>query len=158
MTTQAARIFAIVATSAWLGATLFFSTVVAPAAFRVLPERVLAGALVGRTLPVIFWSGILVGALVAWFARPEFLAGRRTVTLTAGLALAVLCAVAQLGVTPRIERLRHEIGTSLDSLPADDARRAAFGSLHGLSVALFGGAMIAAGVVLAAQLRDSASA
>jgi len=45
--------------SAWLGAGVLFATVVAPAAFAVLPSRALAGALVGRVLPVIFVSGIV---------------------------------------------------------------------------------------------------
>ena len=41
------------------------SAVVAPAAFAVLPTRTLAGALVGRVLPVLFWCGMLVGVGVA---------------------------------------------------------------------------------------------
>jgi len=40
----------------WLGAALFFSVAVAPALFAVLPSRTLAGEVVGRLLPGIFYS------------------------------------------------------------------------------------------------------
>src|SRR5437899_2098491 len=53
----------------WLGAGIVVSAVVAPAAFAVLPTRTLAGALVGRVLPVIFLSGIAVGAVVIALAK-----------------------------------------------------------------------------------------
>jgi len=46
--------------SAWLGAAVLVTTVVAPAAFAVLPSRTLAGALVGRVLPVLFIAGLVV--------------------------------------------------------------------------------------------------
>jgi len=52
--------------AAWLGAACFVASVVAPAAFDVLPTRTLAGALVGRVIPVLFWSGVIVGVLVLW--------------------------------------------------------------------------------------------
>jgi len=48
----------------WIGAALLFTLVVAPAAFAVLPTRTLAGALVGRVLPVIFYAGVVAGVLV----------------------------------------------------------------------------------------------
>jgi hypothetical protein len=48
---------------------------VAPAAFRVLPTRALAGALVGEVLPVLFWAGAVTGAL-AFRALRQRSAGR----------------------------------------------------------------------------------
>jgi len=51
----------IVLLAAWLGAAIFFSVVVAQAAFAVLPTRTLAGALVGRILPVLFFAGMILG-------------------------------------------------------------------------------------------------
>ena len=67
------------------------------------------------------------------------------------------CAVAQFVVAPRIERLRAEIGGPLEALAADDPRRAAFGRLHGISVAWLGVAMIAAVVALIVAGRASSA-
>ena len=48
----------------WLGGAVLFAAAVAPALFAVLPTRTLAGAVVGRVLPVIFYSGMLIGVVV----------------------------------------------------------------------------------------------
>jgi hypothetical protein len=133
--------------SVWIGAALIVSAVVAPAAFAVLPTRTLAGALVGRVLPVLFWSGVFAGlasTALTW-SLPS-----RSLRVAAGLAIAVASAIAQLGITPRIERIRVAIGGPIDSLAVDDARRLEFGRLHGLSVAMLGVATLAA--VVAAVL------
>ena len=74
-----------VALSAWLGAGLLFAAVVAPAAFRVLPSRALAGALAGAVLPVLFWTGAAVGV---W----GVLALRRPPARRWALGLAILLA------------------------------------------------------------------
>jgi len=141
------------ALAVWLGAAAFFSIAVAPALFAVLPSRSLAGEVVGRLLPAIFYSGMIVGGLVlvtqfrargGWNWR-----GRET---AAGVMI-VACAVAQLIVAPRIARLRVQIGGPLEILPADDARRVAFGRLHGASVAWLGLAMLAAAVILVIAAR-----
>jgi uncharacterized protein DUF4149 len=134
----------------WIGIAVFFSVVVAPAAFAALPSRALAGAIVGRVLPVIFLTGLLVGGLVAgmelsavvrdwWRAGPALL-------------LTVSCAIAQFAVGGRIQRLRTAIGPSLDALAADDARRVAFGRLHALSVVWLAVGVAAAAVALVASL------
>ncbi|HET7564931.1 MAG TPA: DUF4149 domain-containing protein, partial [Gemmatimonadaceae bacterium] len=68
MSTRGTSTASIVILSVWLGAVAYFIAVVAPAAFRVLPERTLAGALIGQTLPAIFIAGIVVGVLVAGLA------------------------------------------------------------------------------------------
>lgn len=130
----------------WLGAAAFFSLVVARAAFAVLPTRMLAGALVGRALPVLFVAGLAVGAvlvLLEWrTARPH------TGRLVAGGVMIVACAIAQFGVAPRIGRLRAAIGGSLEALAPGDPRRAAFGRLHAISVGWLGLAIVAACVAM----------
>jgi hypothetical protein len=137
----------------WLGAAAFFSAAVAPALFAALPTRALAGDVVGRLLPTIFYSGIVVGVLVA-VLEIQFGSGRRRSGLTSASAVvAAACAFAQLIVSPKIERLRAEIGGPIDALPADDARRLAFGRLHGISVAWLGLAMLAAGVAIVLSAR-----
>lgn len=136
----------------WLGAALVFALVVAPAAFAVLPTRTLAGALVGRILPAIFYAGILLGAIIVALD----VANRSTSWTRSGAAgiLAVACAVAQLIVGTRIDRLRASIGAPLDSLAPDDQRRVAFGRLHAISVGWLALAMLAAVVALAFAARS----
>jgi hypothetical protein len=136
--------------SAWLGAATIVSAVVAPAAFAVLPTRTLAGALVGRVLPVLFWSGMLVAlaSIAATWTLPA-----RAARVGAGALLFVGCAAAQLLVAPRIERIRAAVAGPMDALSATDPRRIDFGRLHGLSVGLLGLAAVAAlvGLVLLAR-------
>jgi len=136
----------------WLGAALFFAAGVAPAAFAVLPDSGAAGALVGRLLPQLFVGGVVCGAIVAAI---EVVAPRRGRLLRgAGVGVMVVaCAVAQLVIGARIARLRSEIGRPVAELSAQDARRVAFGRLHGLSVGSLGAAMLAAAAVVASVAR-----
>jgi hypothetical protein len=149
------RIAVIALLAAWLGATIIVGAVVAPAAFAVLPTRTLAGALVGRVLPPLFWSGAAVGALVAVMARRS----QRTRTFIAALVMAAASLIAQLIVAPRVEAVRISAAGPIDALPRDDVRRLAFGRLHGASVALLGLAGLAAAVtaVLTARAAPVAS-
>lgn len=136
--------------AAWIGAGLLFVAVVAPAAFAVLPSRSLAGLLVGRVLPVLFGTGILVGALAAALApRGGDFAGWR---IAGGTVVALACAASQLWIGGRIARLRAEIGGALESLPPGDPQRALFGQLHALSVAGLALAGLAAVATLAATV------
>ena len=150
MRTVPVALSCIVLLAAWLGAALLVAAVVAPAAFAVLPSRTLAGALVGRILPVLFWSGILLGAAVAVVAR---LADAGHLASGAALALLGACAVAQLYIAPRIERIRATIGGPVDALDPSDPRRQAFGRLHGFSVLWMGVGGIAALVALVVMAR-----
>lgn len=140
----------------WLGAAVLFAAVVAPAAFAVLPTRTLAGAIVARVLPTIFYAGIVAGAVVIALALrgdPARDGWRWASTETAGAVIIVACAVAQLLIGPRIERVRAAIEGPVDALPVGDPRRVAFGRLHAVSVGWLGLAMLAAaaGLVLAAR-------
>ena len=133
--------------SAWLGAAVLTATVVAPAAFAVLPSRTLAGALVGRILPVVFIAGLVVALASLWLDSGD--RGRATRVRRAMLvAAAVSCAAAQFTVAPRIERVRKEINGPVEQLPPGDPRRVAFGRLHAASVAWLGLAMIATATTL----------
>jgi hypothetical protein len=143
----------IVAVCVWLGAAGFLSLAVAPALFAVLPSRTLAGAVVGRVLPGVFYSGIALAVLVLlveFAVARGFTFGSRQI---ASLVVLIACAVAQFIISPRIARLRAEIGRPIEELALDDARRLAFGRLHGVSVAWLGVAMLAAIVVAVVALR-----
>jgi hypothetical protein len=145
-----AALASVVLLAAWLGAALLVALAVAPAAFAVLPTRTLAGALVGRVLPVVFWSGMVVGIVVAvlGWSMPH-----RLWRTGAALSLVVACAAAQLVVAPRIERVRAQIGGAVDALDPSDPRRQAFGRLHALSVAWMGVGGLAALVALLLLVR-----
>jgi hypothetical protein len=145
-------ILGIVLLALWLGAALIVAAVVAPAAFDVLPTRTLAGALVGRVLPVLFWSGAAVGVLALWLGwrLPSPSPAPRAV---AALVLIASSLVAQLVIAPRIERVRAEIGGPLEALDPSNPLRQAFGRLHGMSVACLGAGGLAALIVLVLLVR-----
>jgi hypothetical protein len=144
----------IVLVVAWIGAAVVVAGVVAPAAFAVLPTRALAGALVGRVLPVLFIAGLVVGIGAAGLETAGDAARWKAGRLGAAIVLVLSCAVAHFVVSPRIARLREAIGPSLDALAADDVRRLEFGRLHGISVGLLGlgilAAVLVAGLAIAA--------
>ena len=135
----------IVLLSAWLGAAVLAAAAVAPAAFAVLPSRTLAGALVGRVLPAVFWSGIVVALVGAAVARITSVGAMATLST---IVLLVTCGIAQLVISPRIARIRDSIGGPVDALSPGDPRRQAFGQLHGLSIGVLGAGVVAATVAI----------
>lgn len=138
----------------WLGAAAFFAAAVAPALFAVLPSRSLAGAVVGRLLPIILYSGMLIGAAAGLVTMLAGDLPRSRSRDAAEVVMIAACAVAQFIVGPRIERVRASITGAIENLPVDDARRLAFGRLHGISVAWLGLAMLAAAWVLVTSARQ----
>jgi hypothetical protein len=137
--------------AAWIGATLYFSVVVTRAAFAVLPSRTMAGALVGQTLPVLFDSGMLVGAILIGAALLSPTGAARTASLAGGVAIVALMALARFVILARIARMRLSMPAAIDSLPLDDPTRRAFGQLHAMSVGALGLAMLV-GIIVAIVL------
>ena len=133
----------------WIGAALLFSAIVAPTLFAVLPTRALAGLVVGRVLPVLFWSGVVVGGVAAATHDGWRRAAAVVIVLTA--------LGAQLGVAPRIQALRAELGPDIEAIAKDDPQRVAFGKLHGVSVALLGVGLLAAAAIAIAGLFPGAT-
>lgn len=140
--------------AAWLGAVVLFGAVVAPAAFAALPSRTLAGAVVGRVLPVLFISGLVAGALVM-LSGTRLRGAPRLTRLMAGTLVVASCAVAQFVIGSRIEQVRASVGDSLESLPQGDPARVTFGRLHGLSVAGLGIAVLGAATALVFLVRPA---
>ncbi|HET7585994.1 MAG TPA: DUF4149 domain-containing protein [Gemmatimonadaceae bacterium] len=134
--------------SLWLGGALYFASVVAPAAFRVLLAPGGAGALVRHTLPQLFVAGIGTG--IAAVLAGVLWRQSRPLVGAAGL-LAISCAVGQFVIGARLERVRQAIGGPVGALAPGNPLRIEFGRLHGWSVAALGVAMLAAaaGVVAA---------
>ncbi len=152
-TPRGASLAQIVITSVWLGAALLLAAAVAPAAFAVLPSRSLAGDLVGRVLPVIFWSGMaLFAAVMVLGVWTDALSKYKPRVLFAAIG-GTACMIAQFVVDVTIARIRARAHGPIDALPATDPLRVAFGQLHLFSVVLLGLAMLAAAAVLLLALR-----
>jgi hypothetical protein len=135
----------------WLGAAVFFSSAVAPAAFAAVPARELAGAVVSRTLAVVNTGGAVVGLLLLLSLPLD--RGARSRRASVGeaaslLLLAALCAVGQWIITARMQSLRAQIGRPIDELAAADPLRVAFNSLHVYSVWALVAAMLAGAAAL----------
>ena len=135
--------------AAWTAIAVFIAAVLAPAAFAVLPTRALAGAVVGRTLPVLLAMGMLVGVVVALLNR-SMDAGR---WVTGGAGVLVVVCIAALLVERALRTMLVAIGAPMDSLAASDVRRVAFGRLHGVSILLLGLGVLAACVAFMAIAR-----
>ena len=90
---RALRLYAMVA---WVGGLLFFAFVVAPVAFGSLPSTHEAGIVVGGTLRVLHWIGLIGGGVFClatgwlwlWAEVPARIGFARQLVLT-GLMLAV---------------------------------------------------------------------
>jgi len=139
--------------STWLGAAAFFSFVLAPVAFSVLPTQHLAGQIVSRTLTIVEIAGIAVGAillLLSFLSR-----GRRGKAFPFDLSALAVIMLAMIGskmVSGRMHALRVQAGEMLYSLPASDSLRSAFDQLHHFSVGLMSLAMIVALVLIVRML------
>jgi hypothetical protein len=107
----------------WAGSLWTICLIAAPAAFATLPERHLAGLVVGRLFQVETWLGVSVAALlIAVLAARKQLA---KATLAIILLTAATPLISQLVVVPLMHQARA----------ANDL--AMFGQLHGVSAALF---------------------
>ncbi|MFN2596942.1 MAG: DUF4149 domain-containing protein, partial [Pyrinomonadaceae bacterium] len=123
----------------WLGGAVFFSFVVAPSAFRVLPTHELAGALVTETIAYVNLSGIVIGALL--FASLLLSGGGRAARRARrleGVSLLIVVVACSIGhsLSRHMADLRVAMGRPIDRVPLDDPARVAFDSLHTYSVAL----------------------
>lgn len=137
----------------WLGAAVFFSIVVAPAAFSVTRAFQLAnaseiaGGIVTRTLSVINVSGFVVSILLllAAFVIRSSPGSRLTILEFVSLGvLAIATGVGHWVIAARMLALRRLANGPIDQLTANDPIRIAFNSLHGYSVTALSVGMIAA--------------
>jgi len=135
--------------SCWLGVMTFFSFVVAPSAFAVLPTQHLAGQVVSRTLGVAEIIGIVIGALlliILLFSR-----GRKGKSSLVEFIVTALMTAAMVGsrmVSSRLHSLRLQAGEGLYELSSSDPIRSSFDQLHGFSVALMGFTIIGALILI----------
>lgn len=147
--------------SAWIGAAVFFSAVVAPAAFNTLRSfqlpntNEIAGSIVTRALSVINVSGFAIGLLL-WLLtvlRERTKMNGSLLLDTFPLTILVLAtAVGQWVIAAKMRGLRVAM-VVIDQVPAGDPRHIAFNSLHRYSVLLLMLAMCSAVAVILTGFR-----
>ena len=147
----------------WFGAALFFSVVVAPAAFGVLRSQglpnanELAGGIVTRSLSVVNVAGFVIALLllITLFVGRRGSLGR-VAFVVEGICLVLIALATSVGhwvIAARMRALRAAMVVPIDQVPADDVRRIAFNHLHGYSVNALGLAMIAALIAMVLMAR-----
>lgn len=130
----------LLAVSLALGSAVFFAAAVAPASFRVLPNRALAGDLTGAVLSSL--CGLQEACFAVLFATTwrltrgggrsrAFLLFRRVPFLGFFSALTIRSLIV-----PAAERMRRGLPAGTDLSAADPLLRQRFARLHGLSVSL----------------------
>lgn len=135
----------------WLGAMLFLTFILAPAAFAILESRHQAGDLVTATLNVLHLSGYILGPLlflVSLFTRPlrwRLLWGLRTTLLA---LITVSTIVSREVVGAKLLSLRRSMGVLTEKVPPDDPLRLLFHQWHQFSVLLMLFNIVAATTVL----------
>ena len=138
----------------WVGGIIFFSFIVAPALFAMLPKPGIAAAIIGVSLTDLHLLGIACGlvALVGTFiVKPLHPKGLRTLLAV----MLVLTTISLFGIMPQMQRIRESVGGSIEALPPQDAGRAAFDRLHKLSVGLEGIVLLAGISSLALLSRET---
>jgi uncharacterized membrane protein len=128
----------------WLGSDVFLSFVVAPGAFHVLASRDQAGAIVGYSLTRMHLGGILCGVvfLLARLLRTRSFASYVTAPALCLVAMIALSAISQYTVSAKMAALRVQMG-SIQAAEPGSPLLAEFTRLHGISVALESGVLLA---------------
>jgi len=142
---RALRLFAMVA---WVGGLIFFAFVVAPVAFHSLPSPHEAGIVVGGTLRVLHWIGLIGGAL--FYAATAILWLRAEVSARVGFAIQLTLtgimlattAYSQFRILPAMDRDRDLAGGVVETAPAENTGRMDFERLHVLSERLEGAVLL----------------
>ena len=143
--------------SLWLGSDVFLSFVVAPGAFGVLSSRDQAGAMVGYTLTRMHLGGIALGVLlllVRLVRSQSFASLAKPAAVCVGLMI-VLTAISQFTVSAKMAALRTQMG-SIQATAADSPLLAEFGRLHGISVMLESGVLLAGIAAMYLMVREIA--
>jgi hypothetical protein len=127
----------------WLGGLIFFSFVLAPTVFTVLPTRHLAGNVVSRSLTALHWMGIISGLvflacsmIYARFTSGSFhpFAGRHILLYL----MLILTLISQFAISPKMAALRASMG-EIDAVALNAPARLQFDALHVWSTRLEGG-------------------
>jgi hypothetical protein len=146
------RYLMLVSLVVWVGGLIFFP-VVAQTAFATLPNRHLAGEVVGKSLSALHWMGLVSGVV---FLACSLLSNRVN-TGSADLASAghllivlmlALTLVSQFGIIPRMDSIRASLPAEIDSVPAGNLARVRFDDLHQWSTRVESGVLLLGFVVV----------
>ena len=149
--------------AAWFGAALFFSAVVAPAAFGVLRSfglpnaSEIAGSIVTRSLSVVNLAGFAIALLLLVTLILRRNHSSRLSFIVECISLGVIALATGAGhwfIAARMRALRAAMVLPIDQIAADDPNRIAFNNLHGYSVNALSLAMIAALVAMVLMARS----
>jgi len=129
----------------WLGGLIFFSFVVAPTLFSVLPTRHLAGSVVSRSLGALHWMGLVSGVvfLISSMTHARLAIGSAHPLAARHILLYIMLAltlISQFGISPKMASLRA-LG-EIDSVPPTHPARVQFNALHVWSTRLEGGVFL----------------
>lgn len=138
------RAVRLLAMTAWVGGLAFFAFVVAPVAFHRLPSAHEAGLVVGGTLVILHWIGLIGGALFClatatlWFrAEVPARVGFALEMVLAGIML-IVTAYSQFRILPAMEQDRIAAGGAIETADVSSPARIDFERLHVLSERLEG--------------------
>jgi len=161
----ALRSLMLLALIVWIGGIIFFSFVLAPTVFTVLPTTKLAGDVVSVSLGKLHWMGFLSGLVFVIVSKivqviglerkdPAIIAQRRLLFATHILVLVMLALtwISQIYITPRIRELRSEMSTASNMSPSDELRQK-FDRLHAWSTRTEGGVFFCGLVVVVLTAR-----
>lgn len=131
----------LLALACWLGGMIFFTSIIAPVVFTLLPIAE-AGKLVAGVFPRYYLLGYVAGAISVALAiyfvieqQPRLWWSLSALALTAALGLTLYAGMI---IRPQVEGLRSVV----EAENPDPVRRAEFDRLHRLSVMLNGGVIL----------------
>jgi hypothetical protein len=132
-TLRALRLLVMVA---WVGGLIFFAFVLAPMAFNSLPNTHEAGLVVGGTLRVLHWMGLIGGAVfclaTAWLWLWAEVPARVGFAIQFALTVVMLAVTAysQFHILPAMEVDRALAGGEVETAALDNPGRVDFERLH----------------------------
>ncbi|MBI1745127.1 MAG: DUF4149 domain-containing protein [Acidobacteria bacterium] len=141
----------------WLGSMVFFSFVLAPTAFALLPSRDLAGSLVNLSLAKLHNLSYLIALLLmacgAWASKDQSNPIRHFIATNVIVIVMLLVTIgsAQI-VSKRIADVRMLLGP-IDTVAVTHPLRLEFNRLHEFSVWLMSSTMLLSGAQLFVVLR-----
>jgi hypothetical protein len=139
----------------WLGSDVFLSFVVAPGAFHTLASRDQAGTIVGYSLTRMHLGGILCGVvfLLARLLRTRTFASFVSAPALCVVAMIAFTAISQYTVSAKMASLRVQMG-SIQATESGSPLLAEFTRLHGISVALESGVLLAGFAAMYLLVRE----
>src|SRR5208283_4463798 len=152
------RFLMLISLVVWIGGLIFFSLVVAPTAFSVLPTSHLAGSMVGRSLGKLHWLAIFSAVLylISSLLYSRLTEGTAHVFAARHILLCLMLAltlISQFGIIPRMDALRASLG-EIRAVPVDNPQRIQFDALHLWSTRLEGSVLLLGLVVVYLTARS----